>query len=159
MSIHISNHTIYTPIMDEEFQESDVVFSDAYSSSSHQTSSQSATINKIQRSKNKTKRQTTHRRNPGNSSPPMNIPETGTRCFDLINYTHDHDDLDGDEEVGCIGGERLPPHLIVARRISNLGREMACSFYVEDENGRILKGRNLCQVRNSILRLTGFIET
>ncbi|RRT69278.1 hypothetical protein BHE74_00001166 [Ensete ventricosum] len=44
----------------------------------------------------------------------------------------------------------VPPHIIVARRKT--------AFSVCVGNGRTLKGRELCHVRNSILRMTGFLE-
>ncbi|KAH1148450.1 hypothetical protein GLYMA_15G226000v4 [Glycine max] len=46
-----------------------------------------------------------------------------------------------------------PPHEIVKRRVA---AKMA--FLVCTGNGRTLKGRDLSQVKNSILRLTGFLE-
>ncbi|KAJ8483555.1 hypothetical protein OPV22_016040 [Ensete ventricosum] len=60
------------------------------------------------------------------------------------------DDDDGD---GGGGGEMIPPHLIVASRMAD---KMAFSVCVG--NGRTLKGRDLRRVRNSVLRLTGFLE-
>ncbi|KVI00728.1 uncharacterized protein LOC112520007 [Cynara cardunculus var. scolymus] len=52
-------------------------------------------------------------------------------------------------------GEIVPPHVVVGRR--RVAGEMACS--VCSGNGRTLKGRDLSQVRNSILKMTGFLET
>ncbi|KAG6526625.1 uncharacterized protein LOC122049664 [Zingiber officinale] len=53
------------------------------------------------------------------------------------------------------GGSRvIPPHVIVARRA--VGDKMAFSVCVG--NGRTLKGRDLSRVRNSILKMTGFLE-
>ncbi|KAM1347336.1 hypothetical protein ACFX13_037313 [Malus domestica] len=65
------------------------------------------------------------------------------------------DDSDGDyyKEEEWDGGEMVPPHLIVRRRIAG---KMA--FSVCTGNGRTLKGRDLSRVRNSILRMTGFLE-
>ncbi|KAL7618622.1 uncharacterized protein LOC111899359 [Lactuca sativa] len=74
-----------------------------------------------------------------NKSVPVNIPENFSRrsrsfqCYE--------------EE-----GEIVPPHEIVSRR--RFAGEMACSG-----DGRRLKGRELNEVRNSILRMTGFLET
>lgn len=51
-------------------------------------------------------------------------------------------------------GEMIPPHVILSRRLAD---KMA--FSVCTGNGRTLKGRDLSQVRNSILRMTGFLET
>ncbi|KAH7838744.1 hypothetical protein Vadar_030545 [Vaccinium darrowii] len=50
----------------------------------------------------------------------------------------------------------VPPHVILSRRI-NFDAKMA--FSVCTGKGRTLKGRDLSQVRNSILRMTGFLET
>ncbi|XP_047310008.1 uncharacterized protein LOC124913644 [Impatiens glandulifera] len=50
----------------------------------------------------------------------------------------------------------VPPHLIIRRRLVS-ARKMA--FSVCTGNGRTLKGRDLSQVRNMILRMTGFLET
>ncbi|XP_073030876.1 protein S40-1-like [Primulina eburnea] len=57
--------------------------------------------------------------------------------------------VDGDD------GEMVPPHIIIGRRVA--GKMM--SFSVCTGNGRTLKGRDLSEVRNSILRKTGFLET
>ncbi|CAN4105713.1 unnamed protein product [Withania somnifera] len=52
-------------------------------------------------------------------------------------------------------GERVPPNLIISRRIArNVMAFSMCMGY-----GRTLKGRDLFQVRNSVLRMTGFLET
>ncbi|KAH1063490.1 hypothetical protein J1N35_028477 [Gossypium stocksii] len=51
------------------------------------------------------------------------------------------------------GGELVPPHVILERRVAG---KMA--FSVCSGNGRTLKGRDLCQVRNSVLRMTGILE-
>ncbi|KAA0052585.1 Senescence regulator [Cucumis melo var. makuwa] len=48
----------------------------------------------------------------------------------------------------------VPPHVIIGRRVAG---KMA--FSVRSGNGRTLKGRDLSEVRNSILRMTGFLET
>lgn len=51
-------------------------------------------------------------------------------------------------------GEMVPPHVIVGRRIAG-----KIAFSVCFGIGRTLKGRDLREVRNSILRLTGFLES
>ncbi|KAM1032954.1 hypothetical protein ACFX2I_036464 [Malus domestica] len=70
-------------------------------------------------------------------------------------FSGSEDDSDGDyyKEEEWDGGEMVPPHLIVRRRIAG---KMA--FSVCTGNGRTLKGRDLSRVRNSILRMTGFLE-
>lgn len=75
-----------------------------------------------------------------NSTVPVSIPEN----VSWLRY--DLEDCDG---------EMVPPHVIVGRRVA--GKMMA--FSVCTGNGRTLKGRDLSQVRNSVLRLTGFLET
>ncbi|KAB1221468.1 hypothetical protein CJ030_MR2G007591 [Morella rubra] len=77
------------------------------------------------------------------SSLPVNIP-------DRI-YRHAVSD---DLEEARDNGDMEPPHLITGRRIAG---QMA--FSVCTGNGRTLKGRDLSKVRNSILRMTGFLET
>ncbi|CAI9783915.1 unnamed protein product [Fraxinus pennsylvanica] len=53
------------------------------------------------------------------------------------------------------GGELIPPHIILARR----GALNQCiSHSMLEGIGRTLKGRDLTDTRNSIFRLTGFIE-
>ncbi|KZV51066.1 hypothetical protein F511_01858 [Dorcoceras hygrometricum] len=73
-----------------------------------------------------------------NCSLPVNIP--GNAWFGYA--------VDGDD------GEIVPPHIIIGRRVA--GKMMA--FSVCTGNGRTLKGRDLSEVRNSILRKTGFLE-
>ncbi|XP_003567072.1 uncharacterized protein LOC100834304 [Brachypodium distachyon] len=47
-------------------------------------------------------------------------------------------------------GEVVPPHELMARR--------RAAFSVCSGQGRTLKGRDLTRVRDSVLRMTGFIE-
>ncbi|XP_073006563.1 uncharacterized protein [Typha latifolia] len=65
-------------------------------------------------------------------------------------YDYDYDDDDGSQSDSI---EIIPPHVLIARRYKD---KMACSVCVG--NGRTLKGLDLKRVRNSILRLTGFLE-
>ncbi|PON85003.1 Senescence regulator [Trema orientale] len=81
------------------------------------------------------------------NSMPVNIPDN---MFRFKKNTNDCYEWEDDQE------ELVPPHLIVKRRIAG-GKMMAYS--VCTGNGRTLKGRDLSQVRNSILRMTGFLET
>ncbi|XP_051128814.1 uncharacterized protein LOC127249834 [Andrographis paniculata] len=60
------------------------------------------------------------------------------------------------EMDGGDGGEMVPPHVITAGR--HVAGDMM-AFSVCTGNGRTLKGRDLSQVRNSVLRMTGFLET
>ncbi|CAA3018810.1 Hypothetical predicted protein [Olea europaea subsp. europaea] len=54
------------------------------------------------------------------------------------------------------GGELIPPHIILARREA-LNR--CISHSMVEGTGRTLKGRDLANMRISVLKLTGFIET
>ncbi|CAM8905857.1 unnamed protein product [Rhodiola kirilowii] len=78
------------------------------------------------------------------SSLPISIP--GRDHFQWEN--------ESDEEEGWEGGDEVvPPHLIVARRVAGKMEFSVCSG-----KGRTLKGRDLKEVRNEILRMTGFLE-
>lgn len=48
-------------------------------------------------------------------------------------------------------GEVVPPHVLLARR--------RAAFSMCSGQGRTLKGRDLRRVRDSVLRMTGFIES
>ncbi|CAI9782110.1 unnamed protein product [Fraxinus pennsylvanica] len=78
------------------------------------------------------------------NSVPLNIPEnvSGNSWLRYVDS-----DL-FDEDIGD-DGEMVPPHVIIGRRLA--GKMIAFT-------GR-LKGRNLMEVRDSILRMTGFLET
>nr|AFN53716.1 putative DUF584 protein [Linum usitatissimum] len=76
------------------------------------------------------------------SSVPVNIPRNNV--FRFGDSEEEYEDSD----------ELVPPHVILGRRVAG---KMA--FSVCTGNGRTLKGRDLSQVRNSILRMTGFLET
>ncbi|KAG7034675.1 hypothetical protein SDJN02_04405, partial [Cucurbita argyrosperma subsp. argyrosperma] len=98
---------------------------------------------------------TTHRssRNDTNSnskdsaaSLPVKIPETV--------YRYNSSDMEEVDEDWDIEDNIVPPHLIIGRRVAG---KMAFSLCTG--NGRTLKGRDLSQVRNSILKMTGFLET
>ncbi|KAH6790267.1 hypothetical protein C2S51_005273 [Perilla frutescens var. frutescens] len=126
--------------MAEEFEESEVVFEemnvnkeDSDGGCEFQLRSEKAKRKKLIKTCKK-------------NSVPVTIPENVSRNA-WLRYVDP--DLDGDD------GEMVPPHVIVGRRVA--GKMMA--FSVCTGNGRTLKGRDLSQVRNSILRLTGFLET
>uniref|UniRef100_A0ACD5VSQ9 Uncharacterized protein n=1 Tax=Avena sativa TaxID=4498 RepID=A0ACD5VSQ9_AVESA len=59
---------------------------------------------------------------------------------------------DDEEDDGC--GAMVPPHLMVSRRRS--GGEAAVAFSLRSGPGRA--HRDLSHLRNSVLRMTGFIE-
>ncbi|KAJ3703991.1 hypothetical protein LUZ61_007696 [Rhynchospora tenuis] len=75
-----------------------------------------------------------------------------------LNMQYDEGDDDGDDYNGVhvtLGKDMriVPPHLLIPRRNAD---KMAFSVCVG--NGRTLKGRDLRITRDSILRLTGFLE-
>ncbi|PKU80679.1 uncharacterized protein LOC110095327 [Dendrobium catenatum] len=78
--------------------------------------------------------------NTQKKSPPIKIPQPLTIPATGEDY------IDGEG--------MLPPHEMVARRWAR--EKIACS--VCTGQGRTLKGRDLRHVRNSVLRLTGFLE-
>ncbi|KAJ3695117.1 hypothetical protein LUZ60_000494 [Juncus effusus] len=82
-------------------------------------------------------------------SAPINIPnsrETTHADFDL-------DSEEGHQDDNNDGGRKIvPPHIIIARRFADQ------MFSVCFGNGRTLRGRDLINFRNSIFRMTGFIE-
>ncbi|CAL1410460.1 unnamed protein product [Linum trigynum] len=134
----------------EEFQESDVFFSgdrevaDLHHNHHHHR-------HRRQRSRNNKKQKKSG--GGGDSSAraaapsvPVDIPTNVFRFGDSDEYEEEEEE----EEEGLI----IPPHVILARRVAG---KMA--FSVCTGNGRTLKGRDLSQVRNSILRMTGFLET
>ncbi|KAK4743700.1 hypothetical protein SAY87_010012 [Trapa incisa] len=60
-----------------------------------------------------------------------------------------------DSDNGDVSSEEMmPPHVIVGRRIAGNIASSVCTGI-----GRTLKGRDLSEVRNSILRMTGFLES
>ncbi|XP_031256838.1 uncharacterized protein LOC116114835 [Pistacia vera] len=130
--------------MAEEFQESDIIFSDydrrhedrntINNSNSYFTEQHGEGV---VRNKKKNKKVTS------NSVPVnINIPDNIYHFVDTDEFEEEYED-----------GEITPPHVIVGRRIPG---KMA--FSVCTGNGRTLKGRDLSRVRNSILRMTGFLE-
>ncbi|CAM8979631.1 unnamed protein product [Rhodiola kirilowii] len=125
--------------MAEEFQESDVIFSVEYDSSS--SGSNVYNFNSLGQSKVRARKQR-KKQNNVSVSVPIRIPSNMSNCSST--------DSEEDEE-----DQVLPPHLIVARRF-----EERMAFSVRAGYGRpALKGRELSEVRNSILRMTGFLET
>lgn len=141
--------------MDLEFQESDIVFAD-----DHQ----------VQLTSGLTDRNLgdilvlVHNNGPGNqiglkrngkevsrvnSSSPMVI----SRACIVQPVKRPANPIGEEEEEDGFGG-MVPPHVIVGRRISEKMASSACA-----RSGRILKGRYLSEVRNSVLRMTGFLES
>ncbi|KAJ0236951.1 hypothetical protein HA466_0252350 [Hirschfeldia incana] len=133
----------------EEFNESDIIFSDSFFPNRQRgdmNEKENRPVGLRENSKIKPMRsKTTPLPSPAafSTSPPVNIPGDVMR-----RYTDE-------EEYSDDGGRNMvPPHLIVGRRME--GCQMAFSVCIG--NGRTLKGRDLSRVRNSVLRLTGFLE-
>ncbi|KAI0515706.1 hypothetical protein KFK09_008372 [Dendrobium nobile] len=64
---------------------------------------------------------------------------------------------DSDTDSESESDEMVPPHVLVARRWSEPSSSAA--FSLCSGPGRTLKGRDLRNVRNFVLRMTGFLET
>lgn len=63
-----------------------------------------------------------------------------------------------DGEVESDGDdEKLPPHVILERRLAAEGNRKSASSVCRGQ-GRTLKGRDLTNVRNLVLKKTGFLE-
>ncbi|KAK1268225.1 hypothetical protein QJS04_geneDACA008337 [Acorus gramineus] len=85
-------------------------------------------------------------------SEPIEIPRNNKRPWKKLEFCNSHRETSEEEEEEYLG---VPPHVIVSRRMKSGGR---MAFSVCAGHGRTLKGRDLRRVRNSILRMTGFIE-
>ncbi|KAK4361627.1 hypothetical protein RND71_020579 [Anisodus tanguticus] len=136
--------------MEEEFQESDVIFQENISNeeideeNDQDYKSQNCDFSsKVQRKKAKRV----------SNSVPINIPENLSRNSSWFKYVENESNHFEDGKYG--EREMVPPHVITGRRIA----EKMMSFSICSGYGRTLKGRDLSQVRNSILRMTGFLET
>ncbi|KAK7337262.1 hypothetical protein VNO77_17827 [Canavalia gladiata] len=79
---------------------------------------------------------------------PIMLSKGATRRRNGDDFARVDDDDDDDEEM-------LPPHEIVAR---GSGVSPKTTFSVLEGVGRTLKGRDLRQVRNAVLRKTGFLD-
>uniref|UniRef100_A0A1J3JCD0 Senescence regulator S40 n=1 Tax=Noccaea caerulescens TaxID=107243 RepID=A0A1J3JCD0_NOCCA len=138
--------------MSEEFDESEIIFSDNFfpirrrEDVSEKENRPVDFRENSERVRNKSRRsKTTPLPSPAaafSTSLPVNIPGNRMRSYSEDEYSDDG------------GRKMIPPHLIIGRRME--GGQMA--FSVCTGNGRTLKGRDLSRVRNSVLRLTGFLE-
>lgn len=132
---------------EEEFQESEVIFQEDMVNSSIEKEDEDDVVEcRLSRNHENPKRR--KKKKKTDNSIPVDIPGNrtwGVQCVEL-DFFNDDDD----------GGELVPPHVIVGRRRIFAGK---MAFSVCSGNGRTLKGRDLSQVRNSILRMTGFLET
>uniref|UniRef100_A0A3Q7FF49 Senescence regulator n=1 Tax=Solanum lycopersicum TaxID=4081 RepID=A0A3Q7FF49_SOLLC len=89
------------------------------------------------------------------NSIPISIPDNLSRNNLWFKHVENSESIFFEDEEYCDDGEMIPPHVITGRRIA--GKMM--SFSICSGYGRTLKGRDLSQVRDSILRMTGFLET
>ncbi|KAL3615158.1 hypothetical protein CASFOL_040819 [Castilleja foliolosa] len=134
--------------MADEFQESEILFreiTEAEDSTNHDggdfpVTGDGETRNNITNKR----RKLIEPENKKNSSIPINIPETH-----VSRNTWFRSDFGGEE------GEFVPPHVIIGRRVAG----KVAAFSLCTGSGRTLKGRHLSEFRNSILRMTGFLET
>ncbi|XP_016179203.2 uncharacterized protein LOC107621696 [Arachis ipaensis] len=140
--IPILSLSILTPHlqMADELHESDVVFANQHQV---QASSWDHNNNKNKKKKNNNKVHPVGSSSADNRSLPVNIPESRRLTMRSLK------DSSQEEE------EMVPPHVMVARRVVGGGK---MAFSVCTGHGRTLKGRDLSQVRNSVLRMTGFLE-
>ncbi|KAL1225956.1 Protein S40-2 [Cardamine amara subsp. amara] len=106
--------------MSEEFQESDIIFSDQYSKETKHCNTRND-------------EKSTRRRETAKETSPVRIPTNNSRCTEL----------DTTEEE-----DKTPPHVIIERRMKEQIQFSVCT----------LKGRDLSRHRNSVLRMTGFLE-
>ncbi|CAO2842272.1 unnamed protein product [Amaranthus hypochondriacus] len=120
----------------DEFEESEMIFSD-YSSDHIIENKNISKLIKLKKRKCVNKKQRVR-----SLSIPINIPDQ--IMISKFEYDVDVVSFEPLDEI-----MKMPPHLIVEKR-SN--QEMARSFSP-------IKGKILCEVRNSILRMTGFLET
>ncbi|XP_060190920.1 protein S40-1 [Lycium barbarum] len=144
--------------MEEEFQESEVIFQENISNEEIHEENDQEEYYKLQNRdsirSNTRKLQSRKRPKRMSNSVPINIPENLSRNSSWFKYVENNESRfleDGEYD----DGEMVPPHVITSRRIA--GKMM--TFSVCSGYGRTLKGRDLSQVRNSILRMTGFLET
>nr|XP_016462102.1 PREDICTED: uncharacterized protein LOC107785338 [Nicotiana tabacum] len=134
--------------MAEEFQEYEIIFQEnAGREEVRELADDDEEYDFQIRRNNKVSRIKKLKRN--SNSVPVNIPDRNS-WFKYVEKQSDffEDEYRDDEEM-------VPPHVITGRRIAG----KMTSFSVCTGYGRTLKGRDLSQVRNSILRMTGFLET
>lgn len=129
--------------MAEEFEESEVIF-DQESVDDEDHRNEVCDFRELQLSNTARRKKVKPKpiNNNMKNSAPVNIPENVSRNS-WLRYM-EYSDLDGDD------GEMVPPHVILGRRVMV---HSVCTG-----KGRTLKGRDLSQVRNSILKMTGFLE-
>ncbi|KAJ0589538.1 putative senescence regulator S40 [Helianthus annuus] len=121
--------------MAEEFEESDVVFT------MNNVDDDECFLKCFTDSDSDDQSRRSKRKKVEKKTKPVNISWCGYMEPSLYEY-------EGEE------GEMVPPHVLVRRR---LAEKMA--FSVCYGIGRTLKGRDLSEMRNCVLRMTGFLES
>ncbi|XP_015168173.1 uncharacterized protein [Solanum tuberosum] len=140
--------------MEEEFQESEIIFHENIENEENDRDYYEFQ-NRDLISSNSRDLQSRKRLKQISNSVPISIPDNLSRNNLWFKHVKNNEsNFFEDEEYGD-DGEMVPPHVITGRRIA--GKMM--SFSICSGYGRTLKGRDLRQVRNSILRMTGFLET
>ncbi|WMV17823.1 hypothetical protein MTR67_011208 [Solanum verrucosum] len=140
--------------MEEEFQESEVIFHENIENEENDRDYYEFQNHDLI-SSNSRDSQSRKRLKKISNSVPISIPDNLSRNNLWFKHVKNNEsNFFEDEEYGD-DGEMVPPHMITGRRIA--GKMM--SFSICSGYGRTLKGRDLSQVRNSILRMTGFLET
>lgn len=144
--------------MDLEFQESEIVFTDQDQATTDRSSSDederdfysfcNTMVVPIHDddlwARGKSKKKKKAKKKKMTNSSPVDIPEAFVRSPESGYALEEEDDE----------GEVVPPHLIIGRRVAARMASSVCFSH-----GRTLKGRYLNEVRNSILRMTGFLES
>ncbi|KAJ8450008.1 hypothetical protein Cgig2_029370 [Carnegiea gigantea] len=118
---------------EEEFQESDVIFSDDYSSSDQSAGANRRDSCRRNSRRSKSKKMNEQRR----SSVPVNIPSSSSSPSSSPRFNCNFNDFDD--------GDIVPPHVIVDRR--TMEDRIACSFNSFDRNV-VMRGRNLIQSKS-----------
>lgn len=127
---------------EEEFQESDVMFSGSIVKNFEKKDDYNSDMDESRRAK----RKKVERKDTKTKPVAVNIP-VNMALFRYIEPSLFEYEDEGDQEM-------VPPHLIVRRRLQ---KKMA--FSVCSGIGRTLKGRDLSEMRNSVLKMTGFLES
>ncbi|KQK05240.1 uncharacterized protein LOC104582605 [Brachypodium distachyon] len=101
---------------------------------------------------------------PGGASPPrpeqsapVDVPPARKRRRLSRSWASDEDDDGCCTNDAKRGAVLLPPHVIVDRR-RRIGGMRTAAYSMCAGKGRTLKGRDLRDVRDRVLRMTGFIE-
>jgi hypothetical protein len=88
------------------------------------------------------------------SPPPVEISRRKRRCRP---WASEHAMFDDEDTTDGFATD-APPHVLVARRRRLVGGRAAAAYSMCAGKGRTLKGRDLRDVRNRVLKMTGFIE-